>query len=187
MFCSIWVYFGLFCYCIKLGAKQAELEQLMQKFVWWGHQYQRYIHSYTSPTWSYYSRSCSPTQSSSKFILNLLFTRFRQWRVVHSFLLRNNGVDQKGRGNSRVGFGLWDSSDLWGPPRLHTDFVLDVQVHHGKLIKSTFKWIQPHLHICSESAAIVKILPSPNLILVLRHLILAQWAVYQVESIKDAS
>jgi len=27
------VHFGLFCYCIKLGAKQAELEQLMQKFV----------------------------------------------------------------------------------------------------------------------------------------------------------
>ena len=32
-FCSIWVNFGLFCYCMKLGAKQAELEQLMQKFV----------------------------------------------------------------------------------------------------------------------------------------------------------
>ena len=31
-FCSIWVHFGLFCYCVKLGAKQAELEQLMQKF-----------------------------------------------------------------------------------------------------------------------------------------------------------
>ena len=27
-------------------------------------------------------------------------------------LLRNNGVNQKGRGNSRVGFGLCDSSDL---------------------------------------------------------------------------
>ena len=32
-FCSIWVHFGLFRYCMKLGAKQAELEQLMQKFV----------------------------------------------------------------------------------------------------------------------------------------------------------
>ena len=34
-FCSIWVHFGLFCYCMKLGAKQAELEQLMQMFVSW--------------------------------------------------------------------------------------------------------------------------------------------------------
>ena len=32
-FCSVWVYFGLFRYCMKLGAKQAELEQLMQKFM----------------------------------------------------------------------------------------------------------------------------------------------------------
>ena len=33
VFCSIWVHFVLFRYCSKLGAKQAELEQLMQKFV----------------------------------------------------------------------------------------------------------------------------------------------------------
>ena len=33
VFCSIWVHFGLFRYCMRLGAKQAELEQLMQKFV----------------------------------------------------------------------------------------------------------------------------------------------------------
>ena len=32
-FCSVWVHFGLFRYCMKLGAKQDELEQLMQKFV----------------------------------------------------------------------------------------------------------------------------------------------------------
>ena len=32
-FCSLWVHFGLFHYCMKLGAKHAELEQLMQKFV----------------------------------------------------------------------------------------------------------------------------------------------------------
>ena len=32
-FCSVWVYFGLFRYCMKLSAKQAELEQLMQKSV----------------------------------------------------------------------------------------------------------------------------------------------------------
>ena len=27
-FCSVWVHFGLFHYCMKLGAKRAELEQL---------------------------------------------------------------------------------------------------------------------------------------------------------------
>ena len=32
-FCSVWVHFGLFRYCMKLGAKWAELVQLMQKFV----------------------------------------------------------------------------------------------------------------------------------------------------------
>ena len=32
-FCSVWVHFELFCYCMKLGAERAELEQLMQKFV----------------------------------------------------------------------------------------------------------------------------------------------------------
>ena len=32
-FLSIWVYFGPFRYCTKLGAKRAKLVQLMQKFV----------------------------------------------------------------------------------------------------------------------------------------------------------
>ena len=31
-FRSVWVHLGSFCYCMKLGAKQAELVQLMQKF-----------------------------------------------------------------------------------------------------------------------------------------------------------
>ena len=31
--CSVWMYFGLFRYCTKLDTKQAELVQLMQKFV----------------------------------------------------------------------------------------------------------------------------------------------------------
>ena len=30
---SVWVHFGWFHYCMKLGAKRSELEQLMQKFV----------------------------------------------------------------------------------------------------------------------------------------------------------
>ena len=32
-FHSVWVHLGSFCYCMKLGAKRAELVQLMQKFV----------------------------------------------------------------------------------------------------------------------------------------------------------
>ena len=32
-FCSVWVHFGWFHYFRKLGAKRAELVQLMQKFV----------------------------------------------------------------------------------------------------------------------------------------------------------
>ena len=32
-FHSVWVHLGLFRYCMKLGAKSAELVQLMQKFV----------------------------------------------------------------------------------------------------------------------------------------------------------
>ena len=30
---SVWVHFGWFHYCMKLGKKRAELEQLMEKFV----------------------------------------------------------------------------------------------------------------------------------------------------------
>ena len=33
VFHSVWVHFGLFCYCTKLGAKRAELVQLTQNFV----------------------------------------------------------------------------------------------------------------------------------------------------------
>jgi hypothetical protein len=32
-FYSVWVHLGPFCYCTKLDAKQAEMVQLMQKFV----------------------------------------------------------------------------------------------------------------------------------------------------------
>ena len=32
-FCSVWMHFGWFHYFMKLSAKRAELEQLMQKFV----------------------------------------------------------------------------------------------------------------------------------------------------------
>jgi hypothetical protein len=54
-------------------------------------------------------------------------------------LLRNNGLDQKGRGIAQAGFGLQDRYDLFWPPRLHSDSILVVQVLPGKLIKSTFQ------------------------------------------------
>jgi hypothetical protein len=60
-------------------------------------------------------------------------------------LLRNNGLDQKGRGIVQAGFGLQDKHDL-----LHPDSILDIQALLGKLIKSTFQSIQNHLHICLE-------------------------------------
>jgi hypothetical protein len=53
-------------------------------------------------------------------------------------------------------------------------------------MKSSFQRIQNNLHIFSESTAIVDLLQSPFQPTVLRHPILAQWAVYQVESNSDA-
>jgi hypothetical protein len=67
------------------------------------------------------------------------------------------------------------------------DLDWGVQVLHGKLMKSSFKRIQSHIHIYLESAAIVELIHSFFLPMVLRHPILVQWPVYQVESITDAS
>ena len=47
-------------------------------------------------------------------------------------------------------------------------------------LSNSFQWIQTHIHICSESATIDDLLQSPFLPMVLRHLILAQWALYRV-------
>jgi hypothetical protein len=76
-------------------------------------------------------------------------------------LLRNNGLDPKGRGIAQAGFGLQDRHDLWRLPRLHPDSVLVGWVLFGKLIKSNFQRIWNHLHICSESTAILDLLQSP--------------------------
>lgn len=54
--------------------------------------------------------------------------------------------------------------------RLHADSFWGVQVFHGKLIKSNFKRIRPHIHIYSESAAIFDLVQIPFLSTVLRHL-----------------
>ena len=86
-----------------------------------------------------------------------------------------------------AGFGLQKSIDLWWTPRSHTDSDWGVQVLHENLIKSTFQRIWPHIHIFSKSATIVYCQPGCFLPTMLRHRILAQWAVYQVESIMDVS
>ena len=47
-------------------------------------------------------------------------------------------------------------------------------------MKSTFIWIQTHVYILSEAAEMIKLLPRDFLSKVLRHLILARWAVYRL-------
>ena len=86
-----------------------------------------------------------------------------------------------------AGLGLQKSIDLWWTPRSHTDLDWAVQVLYGKIIKSTFQRIQPHVHIFSESVTIVYFIPRCFLSTMVHHLILAQWVVYKVESIMDAS
>jgi hypothetical protein len=49
-----------------------------------------------------------------------------------------------------IGFGLEDRTKLYRLPRLHTDSNWGVLGLHEKLIKSTFIWIQTHVHIFSE-------------------------------------
>jgi hypothetical protein len=84
-------------------------------------------------------------------------------------LLRNNGLDQKGRGIAQAGFELQDIHDLRWPPRLHPDSVLVVQVLPRNLIKSTFQRIHNHLYIYLESTAIINLLQSPFSVTVLCH------------------
>jgi hypothetical protein len=105
-------------------------------------------------------------------------------------LLRNKGEDRKGNGFQHARFGLEKNTNLWRSPRSHACSDWNVQALHGKLIKSTFIWIQNYSHICSETAIIIVSLPRhflPFLPMVLRHPILAQWVMYRVESIRDAS
>ena len=64
------------------------------------------------------------------------------------------------RTRSGVGFGLQKNNDLWWTPRSHMDSDWAVQVLHGKLIKSTFQRIWPHIHIYSELATIVYFIPT---------------------------
>jgi hypothetical protein len=105
-------------------------------------------------------------------------------------LLRNQGEDRKGKGFEHAGFGLQKNTNLWRSPRSHAGSDWNVQAQHGKLIKSTFIWIQNYSHICSEATIIIVSLPRhflPFLPMVLRDPILAQWVMYQVGSIRDAS
>ena len=102
-------------------------------------------------------------------------------------LHRNQGEDRKGKGFAQAGFGLQNSTNSWQSPRSHTDSDWGVQVLHGILMKSIFIWIRTHGHIFSEAAAIVDLFQRCFLPTVLRHPILARWALYQVGSNKDAS
>ena len=55
-------------------------------------------------------------------------------------------------------FGLQHWTNLRWPPRPHPDSVLDIQVLHGILMKSIFIWIQTHIYILPEEAAMIKLL-----------------------------
>jgi hypothetical protein len=52
-------------------------------------------------------------------------------------------------------FGLQESTYLQQLSRLHMDFNLGVLLLHGKIIKSTLRRIQPHVHTLSESVTII--------------------------------
>ena len=58
-------------------------------------------------------------------------------------------------------FRLQNCPNLWWPPRLHTVIDFDVQIHGGKLMKSIFVWVQSHVHIYNEAAAIVDLFQWP--------------------------
>ena len=51
----------------------------------------------------------------------------------------------------------------------------DVPILVGKLMKSTFQWVQPHIYAAYESGAVLVFVPTPFSVLVLRHPILDQW------------
>jgi hypothetical protein len=105
-------------------------------------------------------------------------------------LLRNQGEDRKGKRFEHAGFGLQKNTNLWQSPRSHASSDWNVQAQHGKIIKSTFIWIQNYSHICSEDAVIIISLPRhflPFLPIVLRHPILVQWVVYRVGSISESA
>jgi hypothetical protein len=54
----------------------------------------------------------------------------------------------------RLVFGLQASTYLQQLSRLHMDSNLGVLLLHGKITKSTLKWIQPHINTLSESVTI---------------------------------
>ena len=80
-------------------------------YIWWGHQHQWYIHTTTNTsscdiptTWSYYSRSCPSTQSSSSLLTSCpLYLDNGNARTL--VLLRNDGEDKKGSSFAWTGFG----------------------------------------------------------------------------------
>jgi hypothetical protein len=67
------------------------------------------------------------------------------------------------------------------------DLDSSMQILSGKPLESTFICIKHQVHITLEPAAIIILVQRPFLPMVLRHLVLAHWAVYHVESNSDAS
>jgi hypothetical protein len=70
----------------------------------------------------------------------------------------------------RIIFGLQESTYLQQLSRLHMDSNLGLLLLHGKIIKSTLRWIHPHVDTLSESVTITNfiqrcILPMVSLFL----------------------
>jgi hypothetical protein len=55
----------------------------------------------------------------------------------------------------RLAFGLQESTYLRQLSRLHMDSNLGLLLLHGKIIKSTLRWIHPHVDTLSESVTII--------------------------------
>jgi hypothetical protein len=67
------------------------------------------------------------------------------------------------------------------------DLDSSVQILSGKLLESTYICIKSHIHIMSQPTVIFILVQRPFLPTVLRHLILAHWVVYYVESNSEVS
>jgi hypothetical protein len=67
------------------------------------------------------------------------------------------------------------------------DFDSSMQILYGKLLESNFICIKPQVDIMSKPVAVVILVQRPFLPTILRHLILAHWAVFHLESNSDMS
>jgi hypothetical protein len=70
-------------------------------------------------------------------------------------LLRNDGQERNWVAFAPMTFGFQNSSSLWRPPQPRMDLNSAVQILSGKLLKSTFIYIKPQVHIMSEPNTII--------------------------------